>query len=246
MIVDKVYKISAFGSFSDINPSPENMIFLLDNFKEYGLIPSLVSEINIVASVDGSQAPVQKQIQRLALLTSDNSEQIMIGSNRIDYTVTATSDVNFSTDDIEKLNKKINNAFTIIFHQFNKKASRVALNTESLIINLSKEEIENFTSKFANPLTMYQKDLDEWNTHLMVRAEKEIEQSETLNVITNIAKVIYEQQNTDEKVFSEGFVVSLDINTIAENASQRFSPENIEKFTKIASELWNDIITELE
>ena len=180
------------------------------------------------------------------MLSSDNSEQITIGSNRIDYTVNATSDIKFSIDDTKKFNKKIKNAFEIIFDRFNKKASRIALNTESLIINLSKEEIEDFTSKYTNPLTIYQKDLEEWNTHLMVKVEKEIEQQEILNVITNIAKVVYEQHNANDKVLADGFVVSLDINTIAENSSQRFSSENIENFTEIACKLWNEIITEME
>ena len=246
MIIDKVYKVSAFGDFTDIKATTENMMFLLETFKTYGLIPTLTTEFNITASIDGSQAPVQNQVQRLALISNDNSEQIMIGTNRIDYTITATSDIKFVEENFIEFNKKIIGAFSEIFKQFNKKANRIALNTESLIVNLTNDEIVNLMSKFTNPLSMYQKELDEWNTHLMIRCDEEIEQLEKINVITNLSKIIYNKVINEESIPEIGFLVQMDINTIAENITQRFTTKNIEKFINIAHGFWNNVIDELK
>lgn len=246
MIIDKVYKISAFGDFSDIKPTSENMMFLLENFKEYGLIPTLTTEYNITASIDSSKAPVQNQIQRMALLSNDNTEQIMIGTNRIDYVITADSDMRFSEENFEEFNEKINNAFSKIFQNFDKKSNRIALNTESLVVNLSDQEIAKFMSKFSNPLRLYQNELDEWNTHLMIRCDKEIEREEKINVITNISKIVYNKLIDEESIPNIGFLLQMDINTIAENTTQRFAADHIQKFASVACNLWNTIVDEVE
>lgn len=243
MIIDKVYKISAFGEFSDIKPTSENMMFFLANFSSSKLIPSLTNEISFIASIDGSDAPKRTEIQRIALINEDATEQISIGSNRIDYTITAKNDCKFELEDLTDFNEKILNAFKVIFEKFNKKSSRLALNTHSLFVNLSEEEVNAIEAKFSNPINLYQGSLDEWNTHLMIRQEAELENQEEFNIITNISKMFYPKPNEPEK--EPGFAVQLDINTIGENSELRFSVESINKFITFSNELWNTITSQI-
>ena len=37
MKIDREYKVSAFGDFSDIVPTPDNMMLLLQEFKDFGM-----------------------------------------------------------------------------------------------------------------------------------------------------------------------------------------------------------------
>ena len=70
MVIDCSYKISAFGSFLDIVPDTDTMMFFLESFKEYGLVPSIFQELQITPP---STQPVA--VQRVALLSSDNKKQ---------------------------------------------------------------------------------------------------------------------------------------------------------------------------
>ena len=217
MVIDRSYKISAFGSFLDIVPDTDTMMFFLESFKEYGLVPSIFQELQITPP---STQPVA--VQRVALLSSDNKKQISISSNRIDFEVKAQDDIKLSPDQLMIINQEIEHCFQVIFEKFNKKSTRLALNTESFIVNLDDTEVNQFMSKYTNPISLYNtRPLDEWNTRLMVREEAPISGiNETLTYY--ILAKLYAKQVEGEVRQSVGFTVNTDINTVAENAVPRF------------------------
>ena len=242
MVIDRSYKISAFGSFAEIVPDTDTMMFFLESFKEYGLVPSIFQELQITPP---STQPVA--VQRVALLSRDSRKQVSISSNRIDFEVKAQDDIKLSSDQLTIINQEIEHCFQVIFKKFNKKSTRLALNTESFVVNLNDAEVNQFMSKYTNPISLYNtRPLDEWNTRLMVRKELPISGiNETFNIITILAKANMQKQVGGEIQQSVGFTVNTDINTIAENAVPRFTYTSIKEFIQIAGSWWDTIISEM-
>lgn len=242
MVIDRSYKISAFGSFSDIVPDTDTMMFFLESFKEYGLIPSIFQELQITPP---STQPIA--VQRVALLSRDSKKQVSISSNRIDFEVKAQDDIKLSSDQLVSINQEIEHCFQVIFEKFNKKASRLALNTESLVVNLTDTEVNQFMSKYTNPISLYNTTpLGEWNTRLMIRKESTISGiNEMFNIITLLAKADIQKQVGGKVQQSVGFTVNTDINTVAENAVPRFTYISIKEFIEVVGSWWNTIISEM-
>lgn len=241
MVVDHNYKISTFGDFSDIVADTETMLFFLEKFKTYGMVPSVFQEHQLNSG--SGRVPAQ----RVALLSNDGTEQISIASGRIDFEITAQTDEKLEPARLAQINEKICNAFEIIFNKFGKKSSRLALNTQSFVINLSNEEINTFMSQYKNPISLYSATpLDEWSTRLMVRKKEDIlGKAETFNVITNLSKAALQKQVDGNVVHSTGFAVNVDINTVPENTIQRYNAEELAYFVKIANGWWNTIVAEM-
>lgn len=242
MVVDRSYKISAFGDYLDIVPDTDTMMFFLESFKEYGLVPSIFQEFRITPS-----SPQTIAIQRIALLSRDSRKQVTISSNRIDFEVKVQDDVKLSSDELVIINKEVEYCFQVVFEKFRKKAIRLALNTESFVVGLNGEEVNKFMSKYSNPISLYNdKPLDEWNTRLMVRKEQPIlEKQETFNVITTPSKTYMQKQTDRDLKQFMGFMVNVDINTIPENTTARFTFTSIKEFIRIADNWWDTIIAEM-
>ena len=117
MKIDREYKVSAFGDFSDIVPTPDNMMLLLQEFKDFGMVPSIFQEIKI--DTNGAQ-PIS--VQRLALVSNDGLEQVPIGSNRIDFIHRTATDISLQNDEITGINNRAVSIFDYIFRMFDKKA----------------------------------------------------------------------------------------------------------------------------
>lgn len=242
MIVDRIYKISAFGDFSDIIPTPDNMMFFIETFKDDELIPSVFQELRVD---NGNSQP--KTFQRIALVSTDGKENIPIATNRIDYEIKTTADVALTQQELKEYQEKIVKVLGTIFDKFDKRASRLALNTENLIVGLTSEEVDDFLGRFSNPISIYEKtSLDEWNTRMMIRKEDAInENNETFNIITTIAKTDLRKTVDNALVESKGFSISGDINTIAEKTIHRFSARDFAPFIDKVTAWWCGIISEL-
>lgn len=231
MVIDHSYKISAFGDFTSIQPTPDNMLFFIQTFGNTGLVPSLFQEVQLTP---GGVAIPQ---QRVALVSSDNLIKISILTNRLDYEVTASSDKKLSVDDRNIINQSISDSFGLIFSHFNKNALRLAINAESYVSDLTDAQIVSFLQQYSNPLSLYNNTtLNEWNTRLMVRKVGAINDlPEMFNIITTINKAKLYKRVDGTQHESEGFSVLVDINTVAENGSYRFSAAHIIPFIETVS-----------
>jgi len=240
MINNQNYKVSAFGDFNSIVPTTENMMALLEKFKIYEFVPSIFNEI----VVDNNNLPPQN-VQRIALISPSGNEQIIIGTNRIDYIINSSESTEIEYDDITQINDKVLNCFRIILEKFNRRASRLAINAESLITEM--DNITEFLDKYSNPISLYSSsDLREWNTRLMTRKSIDInDESEELNVITILTRVNRKIENENEIKIEDGIVIHVDINTLYENGNQRFSVNEIEGFLTFAISLLQQIIKEI-
>lgn len=246
MRIDRIYRISAFGDFLNIQPTPENMFFFLESFKDYGLVPSIFQEMKIENS---ALPPVP--LQRIAMVSIDNSrktnERISIASNRMDFQITTTDDIQLNNEQIKEINETAYNRFNVIFNKYDKKSSRLALNTESLLTDLSDKEVIDFMARYTNPIELYNRHaMSEWGTRLVVREKNNISGKEDfLNIITIIEKTILLKNQDQQMIQKNGFSINIDINTVAENSSERFTSENIADFIKIATNFYDSIVSEI-
>lgn len=255
MVIHQLYKISVFGDFSDIQPTTDNMLFLLNAYKDFEMVPSMYQELNFpINSVMLQIGPVPQQsaplLQRIALMTSNTQERFILGSNRIDYEISIIDENVNNIEHFAVYNKKIYEAFNRLFEHYKKSSSRFALNTNSWIIDLSANELREFFSRYTNPISIYQDVImDEWSTRLMTKQKKTIdEMDEVLNIITGITKGLY--YKTDDVSHGmppvDGFVIDIDINTIAENTANRFSSANLSTFLSEALYVWNEVWGEIQ
>ena len=242
MIVDRSYKISAFGNFSSISATAESLLYFLEAFKKHGLVPSIYQELSMQ---NGAIQPFP--VQRIALVSADNKEKITIGLNRIDYEILASDDVKISSEKMEEYNARIIDSFELILKVANLSASRLALNAEALAINLSQQELDLFLGKYTNPISLFEpRAMTEWNTRLVSKKSNAINgSSEDFNVIAIIQKTSLQKQVNGQVEFSNGFSISIDINTIAENALARFEAAQIAEFIEISTNWYNIILREV-
>lgn len=255
MIADKNYKIITFGDFKDIVPTSDNMLFFIETFREQGLMPTIFQEFRIdnVMPAAGSPQIVVTQAgvpseplsqQRIALITSNNQEQVSIQSNRIDYQFTINEDLTIDNKSRKEMNDKVDLVLKSIFEKFGTRATRLALNSNALLIDLSPEEIKKFMSSYSNPISIYDDcPLPEWSTRLMTRKVGNIDGiDEIFNVITILSKASLRKPDLNgQVVLSEGFEVNIDINTIAENTTPRFHANSLKEFINVVNE-WQDLI----
>ncbi|MBQ7560976.1 MAG: hypothetical protein IJS99_03945 [Synergistaceae bacterium] len=239
MLLDKSYKVSAFGDFSDIDPTQENMEYMLEQFGKRGLLPSIFQEI----VTPNNRLPLP--VQRIALISNDSTKQVVIASNRVDFILQVNSDKKLSDEEITKINQESKNIFADLFNKFNKKSNRLALNTESFIVELDNEELKNFMSQFKNPVSIYNGILDEWNIRMMIRQECRIrDKAENANIITEISRGEFLKKVEESIKNSTGFSVFNDINTVVSN-QKRFDAEDLYDFSIYASKLWRKILDDI-
>ena len=256
MAIHLVYKISAFGDFRDIVPAHETMTSLLEIFKEYEMIPTLFNEFMLpvsampIAKKDALKQPAQQSQLRIALTTNDGLEQIFIESSRIDYEIRSNESVEMDDASASQNNERIAEIFGLLFDKYKKRASRLAFFTQSIIVDFTNEEIALFLKKFSNPVSIYSESpLYEWSTRLVTRQDVQVEgMSETINVITDIikAQVVRTDQAMLVTADVDGIQIGIDINTIPEVSTSRFSAKGINEFSFNALNLWNKIWSEMK
>ena len=242
MIVDRSYKICAFGNFSSISATAESLLYYLEVFKKHGLVPSIYQELSMQ---NGAIQPFP--VQRIALVSSDNKEKITIGLNRIDYEILASDDIKLSCEKMQEYHARIIDSFALILKAANLSASRLALNAEALAINLSQQELDSFLAQYTNPISLFEpQTMTEWSTRLVSKKSDLINgSSEDFNIIAIIQKTSLQKQVNGQLELSSGFSISIDINTVAENTLARFGSTQIEEFIKISTGWYNTILLEV-
>jgi len=245
MVFDILYKISVFGDFLDIEPTPENMVDMIEKFKDYGMIPSVFQEMSLeVDYINNTQK--NEQLQRLSLVSKDNKERLLISSNRIDFEIMPSDDKAWSDEKLSEHNKKISDSFRILLEYFKKTSNRLALNSNTIITNIEEKQFKDIFDSFSKPIGIYNdKSLKKWSTYFVAMKEIVIGGKENLNIITEINEA-KEIKNIGQNIYSKGFLVNIDINTAPENTDSRFQSGSIGTFIGISNKIKADIIKDIK
>jgi hypothetical protein len=246
MFHEMLFKVSILGDFDNIKPTPETIMTLVNEFVEFEVIPSTFTETNSgipVLSVTNILPPITKS--RLRLTSEKEGMDIFIFSNRIDIGFTPEDFIGFSDEQIRNLMKKTETIFEQLLNKYTKSASRLALNTTTLLIDIQDKQRSAFLRKFITSESYFSNPL-EWSTHLMKRESIKLnENQDTLNIIVNIATTIGQENKDNKPRDFNGFSIDFDINTAAENTAPRFTLPEIRDFLDQTVDLKKKLISDL-
>jgi hypothetical protein len=246
MLHEMIFKTSIFGDFDNIKPTPDIIVELVNEFAEFQVIPSTFTETNSgipALSITNILPPVTKN--RLRLSSENEGMDIFIFSNRVDIGFNPKDFIGFSGEQIRNLITKTETIFERLLIKYTKSASRIALNTATLLIDLQDEQRSAFLRKFIMDKSYFSNPL-EWSTHLMKREAIKLNGNpDTLNIIVNIATAIGQESKDNKPRDFNGFSIDFDINTVAENTAPRFILPEIKYFLNQTVDLKKKLISDL-
>lgn len=234
------YQVSVFGDFNNIDVNPENIYKLMDIFKDERLIPTTIQEFVINQN---NSNPIT--VVRPRLTTVNNEWSIEISSNRIDVEQRSIDNSIFPEDKLEMFVRKSSNYISRILNAFTRKGSRLALNTNEIIKNIS-EHNENALRPNTGFDFFSTNEMVEWTSQSVARVDFQLneDKNEKVNVVLALAKinngVVINGYNIEN-----GLAINFDINTMPNNTNFRFNDELIEKYfieaIKKRNEIFNDV-----
>ncbi len=234
------YKLSIFGDFRKIDATPENVMGLLEVFKNEKFMPNTVKEAqNVIAiGIPGMQlSPNMGNASDRIMLTSPNNEwSIFFGIQRIDI---QQKPYDYETGLSQNLNKFLEKSVVYcktIMNKYMLSANRLAINTSELCSQMKPEEIKEYGNRFSKAIEFYSKNVPiEWSTRFMTHQTVEMDNDNTLiNVITTLGRFQGQRAHYDKIDHIDTLKVDFDINTSPEN-KRLFSVDDIKTFCDFAN-----------
>jgi hypothetical protein len=246
MLHEMIFKTSIFGDFDNIKPTPETIMALVKEFAEFEVMPSTFTETNSSISALADTDMLQPIIKnRLRLSSESEGMDIFIFSNRIDIGFEPKEFIGFSDEQIRNLTKKAGAIFERLLNKYTKSASRLALTTTTLLIDLQDEQRSAFLRKFITDESYFSNPLN-WSTCLMKRESIKLNKNQdALNIIATISTTIGQEGKGNEFRDFNGFSIIFDINTVSENTAPRFTLPEIRDFLNQAVDLKRKLIADL-
>ena len=234
------YQASVFGHFEDIAPVQNTISKTLDLLGPKGFLPSTFQEIT-----------PRGQAIRLRFATADNEWAINIGSERIEVAKNPLPPNGENMGTAEEFSKEVSALMNSLLQAFAKKGNRLSLITKGFLHEMSASKMVEIFKALFIPFGPYQENLPyEWNSRFVMKNDINLEQQETINVITMINRVsgrLFTGLATDINVLGiDRIKVDFDINTFQENKEPRFGIDSLDPFFASANAIRNKILTDLE
>lgn len=232
------YQATIFLDARSITPTPETVITFLGQLKEYGFISSTFQEI---------APPILRPQPRLRLMTQDEEWNIRLGSQRIDIEKTPTDLNGSNLGEIGSFCSDALGYFSKINETLNKKASRLAFITQYLLKEMTEDALSSaYEALFKHPSLYDENKPFEWDWRSVSRIKKQFGSLvECLNVITIFKRSKGEFQIKEQSKSFDRILLTLDINTLAENSDIRFDLSHIGAFYEIARSVQADFLDSL-
>lgn len=237
------YQISIFGSVDEIKTSTENIKFFIDKLSDKGFIPNQFTEVSLEIKSELNKGTETSNVEtsRLRLSDSDKKWDIRFASDRIDFLF-----VNSNIGQIKMLEKdvflsEVYEFIERINEKYQIKSKRVGLLTQYLYDGL---DVNKVSSSFQNNIDFFnQKPIIDWN---IKTATRHIIDSinEVANFSTEIRKIQRPMKINNGTSLFDGLLLNIDINTLAENESYRFTIESIKSFLNEFSTVETTILNE--
>lgn len=227
------YHSALFGPMDDISPKPDVLKYFISAFADKDFIPTTIQEL--------SPAGVKKL---LALKTSDNVWSIEFGSKRIDISKTDRDIGNSDFGDKKDFTEEVRDIIKIIFEKYPKKLNRISFVTHYLLKEMSEQEMKDVFNHLIIPVGIHKEHSPiEWNSRIVSRINKEINQKEELlNVITEVNRIRGKLKIESKQKQIDRVQLKFDINTFQGNTEYRFSNEEIESFYSVSNELEDSLV----
>ena len=181
-------------------------------------------------------------------LNSPNNEwRINFGSRRIDIVKVAVVPAGKNVGEVEVFVDEVIDFVGRILGHFKKKGHRLSFVTSGMLPEMSSDRIDSIYSKLFLPLPFYKRPLPfEWSSSFASKSATNIEgHDETLNVITSIKRMSGQFVEPERMVPFDRIEVAFDINTAAEEDTDRFSVESLKEFFQEALKARATIIEQI-
>lgn len=230
---------SFFGSFIDIKLETEIVIKLLTALKDDGFVPGSAD----ITSVDLKTGKMFID-SRLQLVSPDKTWTIVFLPERIDFNYNYQQGTEVFKN-IDKLLLIAQGLIKKIFSVFSgTTGNRLALNCRFALENMTEADLKQFCNRFTKPLLAYnQESFVEWSVRFNSRGKCKISESkeEECNRITEMT-----QMDVSQNMGNHGVIMSIDVNTLQQNMSQRFQYSDLICFDDDAAKFIAEITKEVE
>lgn len=222
-------KYSVFGRYDYIEAIPETISKLFQKFASDEFMPNVINLLKI----QQPQNTVQ-QILRPQLINSKMTCTISLLPERVDIEFSGNS---------YSYNEKAIEYYKRLVELFDLKINRIALNTSTMLVDLSEDEIVQLNSKLTPPENYCnEQNLVEYSSRRISRKYLDAI-NENINIgrnITSIAQLIERNQVIGQ------IQIDTDINTLGELTQERFNINDCQAFFDLAMKTDNDVVSNIE
>lgn len=243
--MDRVHNLqmSLFGSFINIKPKTDIIIKLLLALQEDEFIPGSAD----VASVDFTTGKMMVD-SRMQLISQNRTWTIVFLPERIDfnYNYQVGTEVYRNIEPLlayaQELVRKVFSAFS------STTGNRLALSCKMALEDMTAGDLKQFCMRFSNPLRVYNGDkFADWCVRFNERediavAEDLKESCNRIMEMVQVEKQDIDNQGTDA---NHNIILSIDINTVANNQEYRFTYDNLLYFSNEAKHFIVEIVKEI-
>lgn len=229
MLSNMLYQFSIFADYSNLD-----FLKILSSFDRMPLFPNVISR----SDNDGQICP------GMSFGASHMPFFIRTFPDRIDVLRIAEQKEGFDAQEQGEICEQLRSTMhTIenIFSEIMQLANRMAWYTEYVYFEIDYETRIKFKKRFLKEIDFYrEKTQPEFMVRYVGKDEKSVSGgNELINIVTSIENW---QQNISPAIsLSEGYKISIDINTIWENKRNRFSGQNYDDFIKVATDIQDSV-----
>jgi hypothetical protein len=229
-------QVVLFGSFDEINPSTDNIKFLVENFSDKGFIPSQFNELSIgIPNIPTINSP------RLSLTSTDSSWNIMFGKERLEVILTNINVDVYKMPDKELFISTFNDTYKKIYQKFPKNIKRIGFVFQYLIRDVA---ISSLPQNLNIKPSFFDKSLFEFSNRYASKRTIKIPHDEIINIIGELTWIKNLMTINSKNTLFNGLLLNLDINTILENSNYRLNNSMIESFLSEVSRLETELVKE--
>lgn len=235
------YQASIFTKTTDIVPSPETIKGLIDLFHDKEFIPYLAQqEFRFIGGVP--------QKIRIKLVNPSSEWSVSFSDDRVDVDQNPIDPKGANLGDIATFAESASELFGRIIKKFDKRASRIAINSNALFQEMTEENLNLAFKTLFNPPPFYQTNTPfEWDWRAASGIQVNIgDTPETLNVLTSLKRIKGELTLPEQSIPFDRLSISLDLNTSALKADSRFEASHIVSFFKVVPTKHQMILKEIE
>ncbi len=237
-------QMSLFGSFINVRLETEIVIKLLTVLKDDGFIPGSAD----IASVDLKTGKMIVD-SRMQILSPDKTWTIVFLPDRIDFNYNYQEGTTIYKN-ITNLQVYANELVKKVFSVFGSTmGNRLALNCKFMFEGMTTDDLKQFCARFTKPLSAYGDDpYVEWGVRFNARGNFRVADNETeeCNRITEMAQIENLGNLESKDMGSHSIILSIDVNTLPLNLTQRFKYENLICFANDVTEFVTNVTKEIE
>ncbi len=233
------YQASLFVDAKDITPSTENVMALLETFRDKGFLPSVIQDFT-----PGNPPTLAPKLQ---LVTQDNEWSLSFAGNKIDVEKNPTNLTGGNLGDLESFSSDTRVFAQRLLERFKKKAQRLSLVAAYLLGEMTDSRFKDVYSRlFRPPPFCVQSPPFEWNWRSVSRVPLVPPDSEEALNVNLIINRVQGQFNTPKGVMPfDRIQLVFDINTLSDNQEYRFDMAGIDAFYARALGLHKELLPQV-